>query len=363
MDKPEVKPLSHQQVSSKIRKAINEEYDAFKNKFPIFKNDNTIGLGVFLLSLFIISICSIGYLYYGWSLYIVVPIIAFSMGLLHELEHDLIHWLYFKNNKFLHNLMLFTGWILKPLTINPWIRRGLHFHHHKYSGTIHDLEERGVTNGEKWSLGRLIGTPDLVIGGIKRLVKFKSDLRVHQVSITEEKINHLSRNSVLGVFPFTVLSHLIIYFLIILGIIFLGNNQHWWYIEVQKILMSQLQWIMPLFYLILLPNVIRQFSLHFITSNLHYFGDVEEGNVLEQTQILNSWWTFPFQLFCFFFGWTHAIHHFVVNENFLIRHLTRRKAQQILKENGVRFNDLGSFLRANRYHQNAKKANETYHLR
>jgi hypothetical protein len=87
---------------------------------------------------------------------------------------------------------------------------------------------------------------------------------------------------------------------------------------------------------------------------MHYFGDVESGNVIQQTQILNIWWTFPLQLFCFFFGWTHAIHHFVVNETFYIRHLTRKNAHKIMKENGVRFNDLGTFKRANRYNDTQK---------
>ncbi|MFX8895378.1 fatty acid desaturase, partial [Acinetobacter baumannii] len=27
------------------------------------------------------------------------------------------------------------------------------------------------------------------------------------------------------------------------------------------------------------PNVLRTFCLHFVTSNMHYFGDVEDGNV------------------------------------------------------------------------------------
>ena len=38
----------------------------------------------------------------------------------------------------------------RPMTINPWFRRDLHFHHHRVSGTKTDLEERGLTNGEQW---------------------------------------------------------------------------------------------------------------------------------------------------------------------------------------------------------------------
>ena len=67
--------------------------------------------------------------------------------------------------------------------------------------------------------------------------------------------------------------------------------------------------------------------------------------------VLTVWWTYPFQLFCFFFGWTHAIHHFVVNETFYIRHFARKKAHEVMRKHGVRFNDLGTFRRANRYHE------------
>jgi hypothetical protein len=82
---------------------------------------------------------------------------------------------------------------------------------------------------------------------------------------------------------------------------------------------------------------------------MHYYGDVEEGNIIQQTQVLNTWWTIPFHIFCFNFGATHAIHHFVVNEPFYIRQLTAAKAHEVMRKNGVRFNDVGTFLRANRW--------------
>ena len=67
------------------------------------------------------------------------------------------------------------------------------------------------------------------------------------------------------------------------------------------------------------PNVLRSFCLHFVSSNMHYYGDVEDGNFMQQTQVLNPWWMLPLQLFCFNFGSTHAIHHFVVRDPFYIR--------------------------------------------
>lgn len=99
----------------------------------------------------------------------------------------------------------------------------------------------------------------------------------------------------------------------------------------------------------IIPNFIRSFSLQFVSSNMHYYGDIDPRDVIKQTQVLNPWWTVPFQLFCCNFGSTHAIHHFVVKEPFYIRQLTSKTAHKVMKEVGVRFNDIGTFKRMNRW--------------
>lgn len=55
------------------------------------------------------------------------------------------------------------------------------------------------------------------------------------------------------------------------------------------------------------------------------------------------------QAFCFNFGSSHGIHHFVVKEPFYIRQLTVPVAHEVMREMGVRFNDFGTFERANRF--------------
>ncbi len=146
----------------------------------------------------------------------------------------------------------------------------------------------------------------------------------------------------------------------------------------------------------IIPNFIRSFCLQFISSNMHYYGDIDPRDVIKQTpslfspppssstfsfrfgaappapmascfpflprgpctwpllflvatQVLNPWWLFPFQLFCFNFGSTHAIHHFVVKEPFYVRHLTSKTAHKVMREVGYRFNDIGTFRRTNRW--------------
>ncbi len=345
--------MNHQQITSQIRREIVQSYKEIRQKYPILEHQNAIGLIIFLVAVGVSLLMGYLWLQGSISTWVLIGVNAFLFGILHELEHDLIHFMYFKNNKFLHNFMLAWIWLLRPLTLNPWFRRTLHFHHHRYSGTLHDVEERGVTNGEKWSLKRFLFTPDLVLGNLLRVNNLFSDIKkeVENGNLKFETAHRIKLVGVLGLIPLTILSHLVLY-LFSINLIIEGLNTYTSFsYELPAVFRSILDWCNPIIYIVLLPNLLRQFSLHFITSNLHYFGDVEKGNVIEQTQILNVWWTYPFQVFCFFFGWTHAIHHFVVNETFYVRHITRKKAHEVMKANGVRFNDLGTFKRANRFHE------------
>lgn len=345
--------LTDDQKTVIIRREIAAAAKELKHRFPILKHQNAIGFAIFFTSVSMIVLASVLYLNGLLSVWILIPFNAFWMSLLHELEHDLIHWMYFRKIPFVHNMMLFVGWILRPLTINPWLRRELHFHHHKYSGTLHDVEERGVTNGEKWGLKRLVELPDLLLGGILRAHTMRKDIRrcVIDGQLPKEQALRFREIGANAMLPFGLFSYFIWYvFLIHYAMHGLAALLGAAYAN-PAFIQSQFAWIDPFVAILILPNILRQFCLHFITSNMHYFGDVQPGNILQQTQVLNVWWTFPMQLFCFFFGWTHAIHHFVVNETFYVRHLTRDRSLKVMQEHGVRFNDVGTFTRANRYNE------------
>ncbi|MFN0200024.1 MAG: fatty acid desaturase, partial [Bacteroidia bacterium] len=279
----------------------------------------------------------------------------FWTSFLHELEHDLIHYLYFKKQPFLHNVMMAGVWIFRPMTVSPWFRRHLHLHHHKYSGLESDLEERAVTNGLKWGLFRALFLPDQILGVVLRGFKLYPEIRKMEKEgrFTKTEVRNFYNIVLFGFLPlglplyFAWYAYVFIYFL--LGVQSLFSIQ----LHLPEICTQFLAVAQPFMVLLVIPNLFRQYCLHFITSNLHYYGDVEKGNFLQQTQILNAWWTLPFQLFCFNFGHTHAIHHFFVQETFYLRQLTANKALEVLRKNGVRFNDLGTFERANRYHEHA----------
>ena len=104
------------------------------------------------------------------------------------------------------------------------------------------------------------------------------------------------------------------------------------------------------------PNVLRTFCLHFISSNMHYYGDVAPGNLIQQTQVLNPWWLWPLQAFCCNFGSSHGIHHFVVKEPFYIRQLSLPFAHRVMRDMDARLTDFGTFTRANRWTRQADKA-------
>lgn len=348
--------MTHQEKSGQIRKEINLSYYQLKETYPLLKHQNGLGMSIFLFAIIAIITVSFGWYQSVLPTWLMIAVNAFFMGVLHEIEHDLIHWLYFRKHKVIHHFMLFTVWILRPLTVNPWIRRTLHHHHHKFSGTLHDVEERSVTNGEAWSIKRLLTTPDVVLGGLLRLRRMFSDMdqEVKNGNLKLETSSKLKQIMFLSIVPVTIFAHVVLYFFFA-DLLFAWLNARFAVdLSFTHYVNNMLISLNVLIYTILLPNLLRQFCLHFITSNMHYFGDIEEGNVIEQTQVLNIWWTYPMQLFCFFFGWTHSIHHFVVNETFYVRHIGRKKAQEVLRQYGVRFNDLGTFKRANRFREVSK---------
>lgn len=341
-----------EQATKIIRKEVQLASKEIRNKYAILKHQNAIGFFIFSFSICMILLSAILYLQGKISTIVVVLSVAFWTSFLHELEHDLIHFMYFKKNKFIHNLMLFGVWIFRPMTINPWFRRDLHFHHHRVSGTKTDVEERGLTNGEKWNLKRLLTIADILLGGVLRANVMRKDIidAVKEGEISKDQALVFKKIKMYGMLPFTLLLYFIWYFFLIHYAIHFGAQLFNINYQSPAFIEAQFKWINPLVAILIFPNLFRMYCLHFITSNMHYYGDVESGNVMQQTQVLNKWYFLPMQLFCFNFGSTHAIHHFVVNETFYIRQFTAKKAHQVMQLQGVRFNDLGTFTRANRYY-------------
>lgn len=339
----------------RIQRDITAISNDIRSRHHWLQHQDAIGFSIFAIS--IIGIVGNAWLYLAGIMpaWMVIVLTAFWTSLLHELEHDLIHWMYFKKNRLVHHLMMLGVYLFRPTTVNPWVRRHLHFHHHKVSGSATDLEERGITNGEKWGIKRLLMVGDNMLAVYLRPLQYLLEpLRLYRKGVLSKRdlanfrlVSLLSYNP-LGVIVYAIW-HFFLLYAAVNGIAGLLDLVVAWPAKVTDLMPG----LTTLVVVLIAPNVLRTFCLHFISSNMHYYGDNEPGKISEQCQVLNVWWLLPLQLFCFNFGSTHAIHHFVVKDPFYIRQLTAKRAHQVLRNNGVRFNDLGTFRRANRFHSTA----------
>ncbi|NWL77391.1 fatty acid desaturase [Pseudomonas taiwanensis] len=331
--------LNDQQRSAHIREVVMARGNELRQRYPVLNHQDAIGAGILAVALAGMLGSALLYLNDQIAWWACLLLNAFFASLTHELEHDLIHSMYFRKRKVPHNLMMALVWMARPSTINPWVRRHLHLNHHKVSGTETDLEERAITNGEPWGLARLLMVGDNIMSSLIRMQRAKTWALKRSILWRTLKVYA----------PLALL------------------NWGTWYAFLGFHVIDTLAWalnapiawspgtleamnIVNIAVVVLVgPNVLRTFCLHFVSSNMHYYGDVELGNVIQQTQVLNPWWMWPLQAFCFNFGSTHAIHHFVVKEPFYIRQLTAPVAHRVMREMGVRFNDFGTFARANRW--------------
>ena len=341
MDGTSASPQRHNaaQRSALIRQVVLAKGVELRERYPILKHQDALGAGILAFALAGMIGSAALYITGQMAWWVCLLLNAFFASLTHELEHDLIHSMYFRKQRVPHNLMMGLVWLARPSTINPWIRRHLHLNHHKVSGTETDMEERAITNGEPWGFARLLMVGDNMVSAFIRLLRAPT---------WAHKWNILKR--VFKVYAPLALLHWGAWY-VFLGFhaangiaSLLGAPIEW-----SATTLSVMQVIDIAAVVIIGPNVLRTFCLHFISSNMHYYGDVELGNVMQQCQVLNPWWLWPLQAFCFNFGSSHGIHHFVVKEPFYIRQMTVPVAHKVMREMGVRFNDFGTFGRANRF--------------
>ena len=321
----------------RISEAIRAEEARLRHRYPILKHQDAIGIGILLFSLS--GMIASGYLYIAGVLpaYLSIPLSALFASLSHELEHDLIHRLYFRRNLAIQNLMMLVVWIMRPNTVNPWYRRDIHFLHHKVSGTPQDLEERLVGNGIENLLTRFIVMADGLLGIL---------VRIRVLNAENRRFNFIE---ILNAgFPFATLYFATWYVFLIYHGALLAGAALGTPLPVPALVAETMSIVNVLVVVLIAPNVLRSFCLNLVTSYMHYYGGV--STLMQQTQILRPWFLLPAQLFCFNFGSTHAIHHFVVNQPFYLRQMVAGTAHKAMRANGVRYNDLSTFRGGNRYY-------------
>jgi fatty acid desaturase len=330
---------SDQQRVKNIQVAVRAEETLLRAKYPALNHQNAIGMSILLIALGGMIASGLAYYYDLIPAWLCIVMSTLFASISHELEHDLIHRLYFRKNALAHNFMMAAVWVMRPGVVNPWYRRQIHFNHHKVSGTKEDLEERVLGNGLKFGLLRAI----ISLDGLLSISLQRKELNKMKL------FNYLS--FVLQGFP---LAHL--YFIGFYG--FLAFHGYDALAPMVGLSVAYPEWLMEvmsvvnlLAVVIVLPNALRAFCLHNITAALHYYGDVD--SLLKQCQVMNHWSLAPINFFCFNFGSTHVIHHLVVSQPFYIRQMVAKPAHKVMKENGIRFNDFKSLLRANRFNKHS----------
>ena len=122
--------LNAQQRSAHIREVVLAKGVELRERYPLLKHQDALGAGILAFALAGMVGSAVLYINGHLAWWACLLLNAFLASLTHELEHDLIHSMYFRKQRVPHNLMLGLVWLARPSTINPWIRRHLHLNHH-----------------------------------------------------------------------------------------------------------------------------------------------------------------------------------------------------------------------------------------
>lgn len=329
-----------------IKSCIRSEDKRVRAKYTWLKYQDFLGGGIFVGSVVAMLTISLLYLKLGgggqegnasgwwWA----ALLMALPISILHEMEHDLIHNLYFKKNKVVQDFMFYIIWLCK-LHVNPWFRRKIHLWHHAVSGQPNDVEERLVGLGIPFGLRRLAMISHPQAGAY-------TAREIHDTDGVGDKWLHLGKfmacNMPIAI-PFIIITKAF-YALGFIRLFFPG------FLE-SLVPGSDFIWVLARdsFILLALPNYFRQGCLNLITTSCHYYGDIPKNDCFYQNQIIDSWITTPFQLFCFNFGSTHIIHHFIPGQPFYLRQMIAPACLAEMKKQGIRHNDMGINFRGNRW--------------
>ena len=244
---------------------------------------------------------------------------TFWMSTLHELEHDLVHCLYYgRPGQWRYELGFWTMYLFK-FSVSPWWRRKYHLLHHSVSGTTRDVEERVIGLGLPPSIGRFA----TILSPAGHLMLMPAICKDNEGLVWHELITSSM---------WTALTPVVT----ILAILAFPTGS----------IVNTLGYVSMV--CIVIPAHIRHAALNVVATYCHFYEDVRPHIVHDQIQILNSWWVIPFNALCWNFGGSHWIHHFVTNQPFWIRTLIAPELNAMNWNKALRRNDSGIVAAANR---------------
>eukprot|EP00742_Colponemidia_sp_Colp-10_P007570 GILJ01008159.1.p1 GENE.GILJ01008159.1~~GILJ01008159.1.p1 ORF type:complete len:427 (+),score=34.10 GILJ01008159.1:40-1281(+) len=319
---------TRQRVNSIQRVILNEE-KAARQRFALLRYQNLLGACCIIVPLLIVATMSYLYAFGVVSWWVSLITISIALSIIHEMEHDLIHNLYFRDRPWIQDFMFVLIWISK-MHANPWYRRRVHLRHHRVSGQIPDVEERIIGLGLPLGFWRAAVTlhPQGAAFVTEDVARDCPDLDTKEMRLTS-----LPTMALLFAFNKIFIVFLCQFLLSWKGPLPLGL----WPL------------IRNVFVLWIGPNLLRQGCLVAMSNASHYYEDIPHGDMFYQNQILNHWLCLPFQIFCFNFGSSHIIHHYVPNQPFYLRQLIASAVHREMVTQGVRHNDLGTVWRGNRW--------------
>jgi len=342
-------------VVKAIRNTIKNEEDRLREKYPILAWQNTLGAAFFLGSLAVQVSASYLYCVGKLGALMTILVVALATSILHEIEHDLIHNLYFKTVPIIQHTMFAIIWFAK-MSVPPWFRKILHLRHHVVSGQKEDIEERTIGLGMKLGIWRWLRMAQHPIAAIQwgknSLMEIAND------SAHDYDQHYFSYFNVMVLLAPTVVFGGLVFHIFLEYVRGMSGLTFGAYDPSLYLPMQYYSWVRNFAVCLMIPNFFRNLCLSITASYCHYYDDIPQNSVFYQNQILNHWALIPLQIFSFNFGETHIIHHYHPNATFYLRQMTSKKVCKVLKSRGTRHNDLDIVLRANYYFEEPGKKSQ-----
>jgi Fatty acid desaturase len=332
-----------------IRRELVRLSDEALARNPTLKNNDALGFAVLYGSIAAIVGAAVGYYFGVLPAWLVILSSAFFMSFIHDIEHDLLHRLYFQKQRWFYNLSMGLTWVFRPSSISPWVRRDWHMHHHRASGTATDVEERGLLNGERWGIRRAVMSIEPLLAIVLRPLTIHDMLMQYANAQKPNERLRVRLRNMTAHFPIGNAHAVAMYWFLYLHIAPWAYGLAGVPYQMSTTSVAALPILNFLAVTLMLPNAWRTFCLYFVSSNMHYYGDIDPKNIIQQGQVWTAKWTLPLQAFCVYFGGTHLIHHFAVQYPFYMRLVIARDAHRVMREHGVRFNDFDNMRRSNRW--------------
>lgn len=113
---PDISRQSPHERAEYVKRVGTQEGAQLRQRFPILKQQNAIGVAILVLSWVGMLASAAAYVQDALPAWATILLVAFFASFTHELEHDLIHWMYFRQKPWAHHLMMALVWLARSTT-------------------------------------------------------------------------------------------------------------------------------------------------------------------------------------------------------------------------------------------------------